>query len=313
MSITAVHNPPTNPTGPQATPSRTVLCPACGYDLRATTGERCSECGWTIDREALKRSALPWAHRKSVGRFRAFLKTIWLVTADSNSLRHETAKAQSPRDATAFGRWVAVLLALLFAGIVALVVHEDALRDIVVRPPSARFPTWQLNGLQQDILVPWSAGVTMPWALFAYATALAFYTAAAPRSLFRTRGLTPEYAETVRAIGGYCCAPLMLALPAAALYAGTAWLAIVSGEVFRRNSALPLVLVGVAFGLLFAAVGGTVYRTAQWRARTTHGGFATGLLAIAELLLRWAVGCAVVLGVVPWCVGFIRIVADSLR
>src|SRR5687768_10793324 len=64
-------------------PAGDLLCPACGYDLRGTTGGRCSECGLEIDPAALARSGVPWAYRKEMGRVRAFLKTAWLVTFDS--------------------------------------------------------------------------------------------------------------------------------------------------------------------------------------------------------------------------------------
>ena len=59
------------------------------------------------------------------------------------------------------------------------------------------------------------------------------------------------------------------------------------------------------------AIGATVHRVGQWRARSVHGGYATGFLAMGELLLRWGVGLSETLLLVPWCVGFIRIVAES--
>src|SRR5436190_1289393 len=37
---------------PQTEPAaQAIHCPACGYDLRGMTGDRCSECGLVIDRE----------------------------------------------------------------------------------------------------------------------------------------------------------------------------------------------------------------------------------------------------------------------
>ena len=62
--------------------SRTWICPACGYDLRATTSDHCSECGLAIDRDALQQSAIPWAHRRQIGRVRAYLKTLWQFSTD---------------------------------------------------------------------------------------------------------------------------------------------------------------------------------------------------------------------------------------
>src|SRR5690606_33860096 len=57
-----------------------VFCPWCGYDLRGRVGEACPECGGRIDREELLRSQIPWSHRRTLGRIRAFWQTVWLVT-----------------------------------------------------------------------------------------------------------------------------------------------------------------------------------------------------------------------------------------
>lgn len=304
---------PTNLSEPVVAPSRTVLCPGCGYDLRATTSERCSECGLVLDREALKRSAFPWAHRKTIGHVRAFLKTVWLVTSDHKSLRHETAKAQSARDALAFRRCVAVLLAVSFAIAVVMLVQTGALRDVLLRDKSiiARLGGG-MAGVMQDLRLPWSAGVTIRPALFVYAFALAAYVAGATRPIFRTTGLSDDYAETVKAIGAYAVAPLAWLLPAAMTYA-----LLFERDLFDAYGPRPtplapiLVLLGLLF--LIAGVVGTVHRAGQWRARTAHAGYPTGFLAMGELLLRWAVGVAVLGLVFPWCVGFVWIVVDSFR
>ena len=290
-------------------PGRTVLCPGCGYDLRGSTGERCSECGLVLDWAALQRSAFPWAHRKSLGRLRAFLKTVWLVTADAASLRQETAKAQSPRDGASFRRWVAVVLSACFGVVVVMVLSGGGMHELAVGPDEYSFglmPRWT-----QDLLVPWSAGITIAPALFVYSTVLAFYIVGVPRSIFRTRGLPQDYRRTVEAISGYVVAPLVLLIPATVGYVGLYFLS-QREELMRRGMLMPLLMIG-SFIIVMVAVGGTAYRMGQWRARTTHAGYATGFAAMAELLLRWAVGAVVVLGVVPWCVGLVWIVFDSFR
>src|SRR5207253_11373569 len=71
---------------------RPVLCPACGYDLRASTGNTCSECGLAWDRTEATRSAVPWAYRAQRGRLRAFWQTVIGVTRDAKALRHENVK-----------------------------------------------------------------------------------------------------------------------------------------------------------------------------------------------------------------------------
>ena len=292
---------------PDAAEGRSVLCPGCGYDLRATAGDRCSECGLEIDRAALERSGFPWAHRRSVGRLRAFLKTVWLVTIDSKRLRYETAKCQSSRDAAAFRRWVAVLLTICFAAAVVMLLLREGVEAIVVVQEPSVFTRVSLEGYEIDLLVPWSAGIALRPALFVYALVLGFYVAGSSRSIFRTKELAPDYAETVEAIGSYVSAPLAWLLPAAAGYAALFW---IDAEPMATPFVTTLIVVG--FLLVLLAIGGTVYRTGQWRARTTHRGYPTGFLAMGELLLRWAIGSAIVVGVVPWCVGFVWIFIDGL-
>ncbi len=299
-----------------AAPSRTVLCPGCGYDLRGMTADRCSECGLVIDAEALRRSGFPWAHRKSVGRVRAFLKTVWLVTADGKALSMEAAKEQSARDAAWFTRWVAASLVVCFVAVVALVVYQGGIRAVAVKPPSQARTAWQMSGWEQDVLAPWSAGIVLWPTLVACPVMLAFYVAGAPASVFRTRGLSPDRAETVAAIGRYAAAPLFLVLLAALLVGATVLGVLAVEDEVRPGMMLPVIvmLLFLVAGLLgLVALVGTVYRTGQWRARTTDHAWSTGFLAMGELLLRWAVGCVLVLGVVPWCVGFVWIVIDSLR
>jgi hypothetical protein len=280
------------------------------------TGDRCSECGLVIDHDALRRSAFPWAHRRSVGRVRAFLKTVWLVTADSAALRMEAAKEQSVRDARGFARWVAVSLSACFVAAVAVIVYQDGIREMAVLPPSQARVAWRMAGWEQDLLAPWSAGILLWPVLVACPVMLAFYVAGAPASVFRTRGLPPDRAEAVAAIGRYAAAPLFLVLLAALLVGATVLGVVAVEDEVRPGLMLPVVvmLLFLVAGLLgLVALVGTVYRTGQWRARTTDHAWSTGFLAMSELLLRWAVGCVFVLGVLPWCVGFVWIVVDSLR
>jgi len=293
-------------------PSRTVLCPACGYDLRGMTADRCSECGLVIDPEVLRRSAVPWAHRKSVGRVRAFLRTAWMVTGDGKALRQEAAKEQSARDGAWFRRWVAAVLAACCLFIAGAMVEKDALKDMVVQPHFVYSATGGMPGWQQDLVVPWSAGLVIRPAFFVYAVLVAFYVSRAPGLVLHTRGMAPDYAEAVRAIGGYVSAPLFWILPCLVGYVAAFWLMQSYDAMVRRTPLVPIVIC-LAFLVGVAGVVATVYRTGQWRARTTDHSFLTGLLGAGELLARWVAGGAVILGVVPWCVGFVWIVIDSLR
>lgn len=296
---------------PPAELARTVLCPACGYDLRGVDSDRCSECGLVLDRATLDRSGFPWAYREKLGRVRAFLKTVWLVTIDAKSLRNEAAKPQSPGDAAVFRRWVCAVLALCFAAVVTLILLNDGHLEWAVQKPSPFAPGTQMPGYMQDLLVPWSAGMTMPPALFLYALLLSTYVVSAVGRVIRARDLPPDYQQSVKAIGRYMTAPLAWLLPGIMGYLVLFWLESQDAR-FDRSPLFP-VLIGGSFLLLLLGIGSTVHRVGQWKARVTHRGYATGFLAMGELLLRWGVGGAILLFVVPWCVGFVWIVIDSFR
>lgn len=296
------------------TPARNILCPVCGYDLRGGTGERCSECGLVIDHADLARSAMPWAYRREIGRVRAFMKTVWVVTLDLKSIRHEAAKPQSARDAAVFRRCLTAVVTPCLAGLAVVIILNEGIEELVVQKRTAygAMVSGGLTGWQQDLLVPWSAGIALPGALFVYAALAAAVTTRAPAAVVRAPGSGLQQVEAARAIGGYSAAPLAWLAPAMAAFV----LAVLVGPDRNGIPESPR-LFPIASGtwclLALLAFGGTVYRTGQWRVRITHGGYATGFLAMGELLLRWVVGLGVVFFIVPWCVGFLWIVIDSFR
>ena len=133
--------------------------------MRAATDDRCSECGLVIDRLSLERSGIPWAYRRQFGGIRAFVKTVWLMTLDAKSLRHEAAKPQSVRDAAGFRRRVAMLLVLGAAVVTAMFIREDGIEQIVLQKPASFSLSAPLSGYAQDLAVPWSAGIALRPAL----------------------------------------------------------------------------------------------------------------------------------------------------
>lgn len=89
-----------------------LLCPGCGYNLRGLTEHRCPECGEDFGPAALSETALPWTHRRRIGRVRAYLQTVGMATFHPRRLAAEIAHPQSYRDSQRF-RWLTIGLAWL--------------------------------------------------------------------------------------------------------------------------------------------------------------------------------------------------------
>src|SRR5437867_2292337 len=97
------------------------FCPDCGYDLRGLTSGRCPECGLLIDDAALAASPIPWAHRKRIGRGRAFWRTLVMVTVRPKRLAAAAALPVDYRDAQRFRQIVVLVASLPFiAALIAL-------------------------------------------------------------------------------------------------------------------------------------------------------------------------------------------------
>jgi hypothetical protein len=306
---------------PALDPDAALLCPACGFDLRATEGERCGECGLEIDRAALRVSGIPWVYRKRMGRVRAYLKTVWRFSVDAQSVRHEASKPQDVADGRAFGRVTGCIVAIALLAVFAAAVFVDqGLAFLAVQPtspfanPFGRAPVG-MDAHLLDLEVPWSAGATLAPVLPVCLILLAFYVCSVQRAVFRMPADSPEsHRQRATALSYYTAAPLVLLLPALACSMLAALLA--EGKIFKEVGPFPkltLVLAPLGALLYLAAVLGTLYRVGQWLIRTRHCEFLGAALGVAELVGLWLLGLIVLLGLVPWCVGFLWIVIDSLR
>jgi hypothetical protein len=297
-----------------------LLCPACGYDLRGTSGDRCSECGATIDRLAPQSSNIPWTRRKVDGRVKTFVKTLWRMTRGGKSLRLEHRKAHDPVAARRFAVVVGVLLGAALAGaFVAGVVEEGGHEFLAVRrsdferPALSAFPFLAGNrpgGIParlQDALVPWSAGAMLPGVMPVVLLLMGLYLTLAPRALFRLKGARDKRRIAAEALASYAVAPLAWLLPAIPCF----WAGV---RFFERDERTPTAFALLALSWVFElAALSAIFRIAQWSARTKEKGAATLVLTIPALLCLWALGVVLFAGVLPWCVGFFWIVIDSLR
>jgi len=314
--------PMTAPADVQDDDANLLLCPACGFDLRGTAGDRCGECGLQIDRAGLRVSGIPWVYRGRMGPETAYLKTARAFARD-RGVRFEAVRPQEIRDGRAFARitacFVAVaLVGLLLAGVYAM----GGLVVLAVQPGDQLSPIRApVNGGVLDGVVPWCAGATIPGVLPVCLVAFAFWLTSAQRFTFRTRQGSAERARAAVALSYYTTAPLLLLLPAMAFGVGLAWLIRHQADSYRpkfHNAFLEYprasLALSVACGVtVVAAVGLTVLRVGQWVARTRQCGTGRAVLGAAEVVGLWLLGVVVLLGLVPWCVGFTLIAIDSLR
>ena len=294
-----------------ATSDETLFCPGCGYDLRGSSDGPCSECGLPIDRASLLVSAIPWAHRREIGRVRAYLATVWQVLSGSRALAYETAKPQDPADARSFARVTGTLV-----GITLLLPFFAAMADakgmgFLAVPPNDSRGAW-LRGWHQDVLVPWGAGATL-WPVSALCVVLfGFYLTRAARPMFTARAAAFVPPERAAAIALYATAPLALLPLAAVILWGTAVTAsFLRGEPVSFEVGMLLVLVSLVVATI--AFVGPCVRVGQWLARVRRGGVVTGVIGAVGLLVLWTAGAFVFFGLVPWCLGFLWLVIDSLR
>jgi hypothetical protein len=258
-----------------------------------------------VDRASLQHSDIPWAYRRQVGRVRAFFKTVWMITSDVKSLRHEAAKPQSPSDAAAFRWWVVACLVLGF-GVVIGALHTTRTRSTILRQFWSEVGAEELPRVALGLTVPWLAGVALPGAWAGYALVVVAFVARAPAAVIRTTGMAPQQVDAAQAMGAYVSAPLVLLLPAGVVFAVIVRLP--PADALTLAGTKTLVLLVMTWPLLtLISLAATAHRTAQWRARVTRSGYAAGLPAMIELVLRWLVGVPTILLVVPWCVGLLRI------
>ena len=178
-----------------------LVCPGCGYDLRAApAGGRCSECGELVDEVELRTSGFPWARRHERGRISTYLRTVWLVTAGSRRLVHEASRPQKVGDARTF-RWVtAALVGVALLGAFGLAVASGGgLALLAVQPADPGGMTDSERWIQ-DVIIPWCAGATMwpviPIALIGWTV----YVTGVQRRLFRPKDASAAQLDRAQAV-----------------------------------------------------------------------------------------------------------------
>jgi hypothetical protein len=272
-----------------------LYCPKCGYDLRGTPGDICSECGQKFDRTNLANGILPWPRRRQLGTIRSYLKTVWLVTFCPSLWRVEAARPQSLLDAAKFF-WITIVIA------------ELAMLAVCYRPIDTHAMQFRI---EDDVLVGptalWSMAVKLRGIWPACVALWLLDSAAAPRRLFRKGAATAELGDRGAALACYAAGPFF-------------WMPLLTSVVFlaRKDPWITNVVPGfgpfdvdtlgwsisvvpaVAAAPLLMVLGSVAIAYKRF----TGSGDSRSLWAVARLLLHWLVSAFLLLVVLPCCLAY---------
>jgi hypothetical protein len=300
---------PAAPTADQ--PLATALfCPGCGYDLRGiAASDRCPECGLAIDRSAGGVSRIPWAHRRRVGRVRAYWATVRLATFRPRQLVEELNRPVRYADAQRF-RIVTVALAslgpiaFLLAPMVAGEWPEPADAGAMFNVGFYGRATGP-NAL--DLGLPWFAGARL-YPVLPLAVVLLFVLVTGVGSYwFAPRSLDVRQQNRAIALSYYALLPLV------AIVVG---LQVLAAAALGENSDLGFKLLMVLVATCIAATVLILFTLGRTTVRLLHAvrrgrGVGGALWADFFIFLSVVAAAVVSFGVFPWVVGFVTLVVDS--
>ncbi|HTW93498.1 MAG TPA: hypothetical protein VMD30_01810 [Tepidisphaeraceae bacterium] len=293
---------------PSFDPSATRPCPACDYDLRAATADRCPECGTLIGSIDC---TIPWEHRRQLGRFRAFCRTVRFALRPAR-LARSIAEPVDFFSARRFA-WIAFILAAIpLSALFILLLGINGFPD-----PNS----WSLGPLSRM-----SAGATIVKTLpdeFAYCWTVGgalypvlpigllitlFLWMQVPTCWFGSRQLSLARRQRATTLSYYTCAPIaLLFIPcAAAGFLSAAQ----QDNWYLPGPTLPILwLLCLTAPLILLLWWWNILRLLTQFAPGRHGILITAILGIPAIFaLSIAIGCFAF----PAVVGLLRIMFNSL-
>jgi len=189
-------NAPTTAVDPLPEIQQDIFCQRCGYNLRGLTGNRCPECGGSLDGVRSLVPQIPWMYRKELGWWHAYWRTIWFVMFRQRQFAEEMARPVYYPDSQFF-RWLTIALAylpVLVANFSLMVLHMSN------------------NKFLHAVRTDWRIGLSLQ---LTYVLFLAAATGV-PTYFFHPRAVPVPQQNRAIALSYYVCAPLVfLALPIA--------------------------------------------------------------------------------------------------
>ncbi len=283
-----------------------LYCQDCGYNLRGLTSMRCPECGESLDAVRAMEPRLPWANRDTVGRVRAYWRTVFLVTFRTRLLAEELARPVSYRDAQRF-RWVTLLHAY------APMVVATASAYLLFTPGSGS-TSQRTTAFEQALAGVWPVVVfhlcLLLWLAAVSGVSGYFYH---PRDMAipqQNRAIALSY-YTIAPFA-YLAVPVMFALLAAWL-GETEWLEDTGWLSQRRARAIPTGVIVFAIALLLIELTAWWAVSADFARRVLPRHSIRRLVAALGLPVLWAILGAIILVGVSTLAFVVFVVAASFR
>ena len=297
-----------------------ILCPECGYDLRAIDSDRCPECGHAVDRTALAKSRIPWTFRGgTIGRWRAYWRTVWLGAWRIGRLAEEVTRPVDPRDASRFATVTALAAALPFALLLLITIVTEGGSGFL-NPLSGPQPGGSSGRAESlippaaDLMVPYAAGMTRWPVLPAAMVLFAWLCTPAPRLWFRwgSRGVPPQRRERAEALSYYSAAPLVFVLVSFALFLSGILLMELGVGRSGGDEWLEIATIGGGTLLLFACFVLWWINALRLFKRTTGASAPRVVWTALALPLTWYACGLAAFAAFPWLAGYLWLMVESV-
>jgi hypothetical protein len=283
------------PTIPLPTIAQDLFCQRCGYNLRGLTGNRCPECGGSLDGVRSLVPQIPWMYRKEIGWFRAYWRTVWFVMVRQARFCDEMARPVSYSDCQSF-RWVTLL--------------SVALPSLF--PPLGLYLTWKPQPFRfsNDFVSASYAAIAAGWPLvIPYLCWLLFLVAATgvPSYFFHPREVPVQQQNRAIALSYYSCGPLVFLTLPVLMYAAACLPERVTSEPL--SMALGVLTVTLPIGAIapwwFDLIHLARRLVPQRPQRAVYLAFGVPIL--------WVLLAILILVVLPVIIGYVVVIVTSLR
>ncbi len=292
-----------------------LYCPHCGYNLRGLTSGRCPECGNACDLATMSRSEIPWLHRARLGGAAAWWQTCWMALRRPGQMAGSINAACPYADARRF--WlinVAIVCLPMVAALVwfPITFTSDSL-PLGVLWPAAK--TAQ-DALLANLILPWaSAMIYRPVAVVACILGVMFATGGVSY-LFQLMPIPRRQQGRAAAMALYATGALMAGFVVAIVLAVAAlviWVVMLATMGSGPAMVDGLVVAGILGSMLLLPVG--AWWTATWMLyrRLCHASLTRSFVIGILLCLTSLMALVIAWGVIPWCVGLVRIIWLSFQ